>query len=147
MFRSGVCALAVATATLACLGCGGKSSLATATVKGTVVYQGKPLTEGTIQFVPERGPAANGRIGPDGTFTASIPDDGGAIAGPNQIAITATREGQAIPGERVKSVVWLIPEKFGSPGSSGLNCEVKEGENVYKIELAQNGRGTVTRIE
>ena len=147
MSKGGVWALAVATAALACAGCSGKGGLNTAQVKGTVLYQGKPLTEGSIQFVPQRGPAANGQIGSDGTFAASIPDGDGAVVGANQIAITVTQEGQAIPGERFKSVVWLIPEPFGSPGASGLNCEVKEGANDFKIELSRNGRGTVTRIE
>ena len=56
MFRGGVCVLAVATAALACLGCGGKGGLATAPVKGTVLYQGKALTQGSIQFVPAARP-------------------------------------------------------------------------------------------
>ena len=147
MFKGGVCVLAVATAALACAGCGGKGGLATAPVKGTVLYQGKALTQGSIQFVPQRGQAANGQIGSDGTFTVSIPDGGGAVVGPSQITITVTQEGKAIPGERFKSVVWLVPERFGSPGTSGLNCEIKEGANNFKIELAPNGRGSVTRVE
>jgi hypothetical protein len=146
MFKRGFMLLAVAATALACLGCGGKGGLTTGSVKGTVLYQGKPLTEGSIQFVPERGQAANGQIGAGGAFTVSIPEGNGAVVGATQIAITATREGRPIPGERVKSVVWLIPERFGSPGTSGLNCEIKEGANDFKIELAPD-RGSVTRVE
>src|SRR5205807_459369 len=40
-------------------------------VTGKVVVKGKPLAEGTIAFVPEKGDAASGKIAADGTYKVS----------------------------------------------------------------------------
>src|SRR5690348_16271909 len=56
---------------LAVTGCGsngGKAPGKTVPVKGTVTYQGKPLTKGTVRFEPDAGPEAEGEIRPDGTY-------------------------------------------------------------------------------
>ena len=82
--------VSAAVVLVSCWGCGGSTDpaapVSTVPVKGTVTYQGKPLTGGTIKFEPEgAGREAYGQIKPDGTYVLSTykPDDG-AVLGPHR---------------------------------------------------------------
>ena len=60
------------------LGCGEKRS-GTAVVRGKVTYNGKPVPNGTVNFIPTRGATtATGEIHPDGSYalTTYKPGDG-----------------------------------------------------------------------
>src|SRR5690606_911968 len=47
-------------------GCGGESGPPTASVKGKVSLDGKPLPIGTVMFRPEKGPIASGVVDENG---------------------------------------------------------------------------------
>ncbi len=75
---------------IAVAGCGdpGGPRPETAKVHGKVVYNGKPVTKGTVTFVPilgkggESGESGNGPIESDGSFTLTTFNTGdGAIIG------------------------------------------------------------------
>src|SRR4051794_24814243 len=88
-----ICApLAAAFISVTLAGCGHSGELETATVSGVVRLDGKPITTGTVTFVPQHGRAATGSIRNDGTFVLSTYGSGdGAIVGKNKAAIWVIR--------------------------------------------------------
>ncbi|WP_437222058.1 hypothetical protein SH661x_002612 [Planctomicrobium sp. SH661] len=113
-------------------------------VHGIVFFEGKPLEQGDIKFVPEdpgRGDAAVGTIR-YGQFqmitTVSSP---GARVGRYQVTITSydsnaeSARKMPLPGEKVTLPTSLIPEKYGNPSTSGLIVEVVPGLKSLKYEL------------
>lgn len=125
-------------AALLCIGCGGSDQLPTYPVQGNVIFNGKPLQQGSVTFIPENGPYASGRISSDGTFELTTYAEGdGAIAGMHRILVSAVKvdpnHPQAVP---------LIPFKYGSEQTSGLTATVEKSDtNKVTLELAgQPGR-------
>lgn len=121
-------------------------------VNGKVTCGGKPVPHGTITFYPEKGRAALGEIGPDGSFKLTTNTDGdGAIVGNHRVTIHATKVGGGsieirsiedesklakseqilIPGK----VEWLVPEKYSREESSPLTASVHEGSNTIDFEI------------
>src|SRR5262245_39545204 len=83
------CSIGAATCAFAALsliaGCRNAHELDTAPVTGNVLLNGKPLTSGTVTFVPPKGRVANGEIRSDGSFELSTYRAGdGAIVGPHK---------------------------------------------------------------
>lgn len=76
---------------IAVAGCGSE----TVSVTGTATYDGKPVTEGELQFVPAATggtahKASAATIQPDGTFTLrTMGIDDGAYGGPHEVSYTA----------------------------------------------------------
>ena len=70
MTRTRLLPLALLLLAAAFLGCSG-NKLAPAKVSGNITYDGKPLKAGTLQFHTKEGVAYDGRISPDGTYSAS----------------------------------------------------------------------------
>lgn len=133
-----VCSL---VCTLLC-GCGGGNQLDTVVVRGTVMYQGKPLPYGTISFQPQAGPPAMGKIQPDGSFTLSTYGDGdGAIVGPHKVLVSATAidagtAPEADASTEMRAAQSVIPTKYSSFSTSGLTADVEAGkENQFTFEL------------
>jgi hypothetical protein len=114
-------------------GCG-SSSPETAEVEGIVKLDGQPLTLGIITFTPEGGRSATGFIQSDGTFHLTTYRDGdGALPGKHTVTITPGGTGpQARPDFDSDRPAMTsnspIPVKYGIPGSSGLEFDVKPGE-------------------
>lgn len=140
-------AVFTAVAVLCLSGCGAGGGPETAAVVGVVSLDGKPLDQGNVQFVSEKGKPASGNIGVDGKFSAALPGGKGVPLGSCQIAVVVTKEGNPIPGERIKQLVWLIPQRFGSTATSGLTAEIQPGRNELKIELSTKGNGSVSRVD
>ncbi len=139
------CVLSVTAITL--LGGCGSDTPTTVKVRGSVQFDGQPLDFGGVLLQPTGGRLGKGRIEPDGTFVISTYDTSdGAIVGPVKIGVTAVRlQGDSRDGGTRE---WLIPERFGSPDTSGLQLELTHGaENVLLIKLAPDGTGRVTRVE
>lgn len=116
--------LRCALATAVVVGCSQPYEKETAAVSGMVTLDGKPMTTGTVMFVPDTGRAAVGVIEPDGTYRLSTyrPDDG-ALVGRHKVSV-------AIPeGSETRSVraAVAIPPRYMSPESSGLTFEVLAG--------------------
>jgi hypothetical protein len=127
--------LAIVAATA---GCRNANELDTAPVSGRVVLNGKPLSRGSVTFVPNRGRVANGDIQPDGTFELSTYRSGdGAIVGSHKAAVLILRPDidPAVGPERDKPLM-LIPPRYATAEESGLKYEVKAGQNNdFTLEL------------
>ncbi|RLT12128.1 MAG: carboxypeptidase regulatory-like domain-containing protein [Planctomycetota bacterium] len=113
-------------------GCGGEKNqaverTAAVPVKGKVSLKGKPMTQGSISFEPiDGGREAHGTIGADGTFSLStFKADDGAIRGSHRIAVKASGGGKKD----------LVPLKYQSYSSSGIEIEVSDGKTDYPIDL------------
>ncbi len=79
---------------LAPFGCGPGHGLNLAKVSGKVIYRGKPVTNGTVFFMPDEskgtvGPPAVGTITSDGSYVMSTDTAGdGVIVGHHKVGIT-----------------------------------------------------------
>jgi hypothetical protein len=107
------------------IGCGRSSgqAAATAPVKGTVTFKGKPLTKGRVVFEPDgAGKEASGEIQPDGSFVlTTYQKDDGAVIGTHHVSIITNEK--------------TVPAKYGSGNTSKIEIEVSQGKADYPIEL------------
>ncbi|WP_298860862.1 hypothetical protein [uncultured Gimesia sp.] len=97
------------------------------TVTGTVSYNGKPLSVGSLVFIPVGGgPSAQGKIDRNGFYEmGTFDDDDGVIPGDYKIMITALTSpgGSGLPEDAVNGnagPVSVIPEWYGDLEKSGL---------------------------
>lgn len=119
---------------------------ATAKVAGSVTLDGKPLSFGSVMFQSATGEQpARGDIQPDGAFTLTTfkPGDS-AIVGSHRVRVVCyssqdpAKKGQGAMGDSLGTL--LIPERYTSPGASGLTAEAPcEGLDNFKIELQSKG--------
>jgi hypothetical protein len=98
-------------------------------VEGKVTFKGKPLAGAAILFVPQRGPAAAGAVGEDGSYRLLTKRPGdGAVVGPCKVAIVAPDPKKPLP----------IPKKYLDAEASGLTAEVKEGQNTIHFDIPES---------
>ncbi len=127
-------ALAIFGAVAALVGCG--DSVKTADVSGTVTYDGKPVEEGAISFVPAdgKGPSGGGTI-KDGKYTATkVPVGNAKVRISAAKVVGAAKEDKDAPG-RPPLTKESIPEKYNT--KSDLTFEVKSGANEKNWDLAK----------
>jgi len=136
-------------------GCGGGDGLgARYPVSGKVTYQGRPVEQGTIAFLPvdnAAGRPASGTI-VDGEYTLStLGDRDGALPGNYRVTVESKAideskfvipmyGGQPTPESRRKAsrtTKSLIPPRYGQSHSSGLSYEVKAGTNEASFDLTR----------
>ena len=104
-------------------------------VHGYVRYRGKPVTVGTVMFVPERGPATSGVIESDGSYSLR------AVKGRHQIAVTAVPPPSPGVNPMAESEEYtppapLVPSKFSRPITSGLTADVRpDKENAFDLDM------------
>jgi hypothetical protein len=119
------------------VGCAEDANIAA--VEGMVRVDGKPLTSGTVRFVPAAGRAATGTIQSDGTYAlGTFGDSDGALIGKHQVAIIAYEaadDGRPAYEMRNSTSKSLVPEKYMAVGTSGLTFDVKPGENRADFDL------------
>jgi hypothetical protein len=133
MRRSGAPILAAAMVLAA--GCG-KSEPGSATVKGAVTFQGRPLAGGLIVFAPDRekgnaGKPVSATVGPDGWYHLSADGSPRVAAGWYRVAIAEAPGGAADGPGRVR-----FPAALRRPDRAGLDREVVAGrENVIHFEI------------
>jgi hypothetical protein len=99
-------------------------------VEGKVTFKGQPLVGAVIFFVPERGPAAAGAIGDDGSYRLLTKRPGdGAVVGRCKVAVVSSDPvNKPLP----------IPTKYLDAETSGLTAEVKEGQNTIDFEVPES---------
>lgn len=103
-------------------------------VSGKVLIDGKPLTEGIVQFVPNDARPAAGKLDSEGRFTLTSYDgDDGVVLGTHRVLIAAK---EMIGESKAK---WLAPPKYADLRSSGLSVEVTEPIDDLVIELSWEG--------
>lgn len=120
-------------------GCGGPAVLPRGSVRGNVTWEGTPIKEGTITFVPIQGTqgAPTAAIIREGQYLLEA--DSGPIVGMNRVEIIANREtGETIPAVppatvEIRKVEQFIPAKFNR--SSTLEQDVVAGENEFDFDL------------
>lgn len=120
----------LAVAVLSLVGCG-PSGPVTYPVSGTVTFDGQPLPEGFITFVPE------GDISPDAGKIVEGKFEFRAQAGKKRIEINANR---TKPGAKVEPSMGAVPFEQYIPEAyntkSTLTEEVKSsGENKFTFDL------------
>jgi hypothetical protein len=129
--------------TLAALaGCGPAGPANLVPVAGTVTYDGRPLTKGTVSFRPDAG-AGNttpyepaGTVDEQGHYTLVTAGKPGAPPGHYKVTVAAEELDPNNPSAAPKS---LIPVKYGRVTSSGLTIDVVEhpAPGAYDIKLAR----------
>jgi hypothetical protein len=126
------------------IGCSGGSANM-AQVTGSVTYRGQPLPDAQVSFAPaDGGPIATGRTDSSGKFRlGTLAADDGARVGKHRISIVARgpdrppragETGSGMPGESMPGDP-LIPAKYFSAETSGLEREVVRGSNDFSIAL------------
>jgi hypothetical protein len=126
--------------TLACLpGCGGGRYA----VHGRVVYEdGSPLTEGIVVGETTEGEArvmAQGSVRGDGTFSwGTVRPGDGAIPGKYRVVVLPRAVGEA---EAAQGMVPVVDPKFSKPETSGIDFEVKPGQNDLNITVTKPKQG------
>jgi hypothetical protein len=114
-------------------------------VSGTVTYQGKPIADGRIRFVPTKGttgPVCIARI-VDGAYRADA--RGGVPVATQQVQIFAYRHGAADPrGNETKPVGVFtsqgdqyLPSKYNEHSNMELLVEPAQGEIRKDFQLAE----------
>jgi hypothetical protein len=139
------------------LGCGSKNVLAPATISGGVSYKGSTLTGGSVSFYTPTGTPYSASISLDGTYsladlpigemvvcveTESInPVHKAATGGDSarRMAMMGERKGPQGQGGPVATgnepKYMKIPEKYSKQKTSPLTYTVKNGRQVYNIDL------------
>jgi hypothetical protein len=116
---------AVALLVLAVVMTGCSRRFPMAEVSGKVTLDGKPLSDATVMFVPEKGFAAAGTLQPDGTFRLISGRPGnGAVIGSHKVAV--------MPADPLKA---HFPAKYQNAETSGFSVEVKAGKNSFEFDL------------
>lgn len=118
-------------------GCGGDGEAKPVPAAGTVTFDGQPLENGYVQFIPEKGRPAAGAI-KGGKFTLSTTEDGdGAIPGKHMVSVKATKQ-VTVKGETEPQEVSILPDKYSTAATSGLAVEIPSGGNKdIKLELTK----------
>jgi hypothetical protein len=103
-------------------------------VSGSVLIDGKPLTVGSVRFVPEGARPSAGNLDGEGRFKLTCYDgEDGAVLGTHRVQISAS---EIIGGEKV---VWHAPRKYADFRSSGITVNVTEPTDSMVIELSWAG--------
>ena len=102
-------------------------------VTGTVTWEGKPLANATVSFMPTDGQAAFCRTGEDGTYELQFADGRkGAILGENRVTIETYRIAVDDEGNPIEHPE-ILPEKFHR--QSELTKVVEPGSQVIDFAL------------
>jgi hypothetical protein len=132
-------------------GCG-EGGPSVASVSGTVTYQGQPVADAMVTFIPEKGTPGNGQTDASGKYTISTRGKNGAVLGLNKVTVTKmTTDGPAMPANptpedmrkaaeasaRMSQTESQLPSKYGTAFSSGLTATVTSDEsaNVFDFDL------------
>lgn len=112
-------------------------------VSGTVTYEGKPLSQGTISLAPVD-PAAKLQVASgdikNGSFTLTTTVSApGVMMGKYKALIKSidgnTAAAMPAPGQPAAKPKSLIPEKYGDLNKTDLEVEVKKGMAPLKFDL------------
>lgn len=134
-------------------GCGGDGAnrRATAPVTVKVTYKGKPVDNAFVQFISVENPQpAVGITDASGSCSLKTyePNDG-AIVGLNTVTITKSEidaknvrpvrpeDADLVGITPVPNLKNLIPQKYASPATSGIQADVVKGKNDFSYELQE----------
>lgn len=144
--RVGRAAAAVWVMAVALAGCG-PTPPPTGTVSGLITYKGQPVTAGTVTFRnDDKGLVAGMRLDSEGRYELryaggkKIPvGDYGVVISPPEPYLpnaaelaTAAASADAAPPPVASPV---IPKRYRSPQTSGLNFTVNPGPNTFDLDM------------
>ena len=132
---------------LVCLGCG-EAKERLVPVTGKVTVDGKPLSKGTVGFVPDaaRGNSSEhrplGKIEPDGTYTILTLQRPGAAPGWYKVTVWATaNEPPDAESYKVKDWVpeWLVHVKYTQAETTDVTREViaSPAPGAFDLDLSK----------
>ena len=99
-------------------------------VKGKVTYKGKPVPNGTINFVPDTERSSYADIQPDGTYSLK------AFPGTHKVFVIAQEDtSNRLPEERNPTPASIVPNKYTHITTTDLVAKVKDKENTIDFEL------------
>jgi hypothetical protein len=105
-----------------------------APVSGQVLIDGKPVTSGTVRFIPSAGRPSTGSIGSEGKFTLGCFErTDGVIVGTHRIEVSSA---ESINDNTTK---WLIPKKYSDAETSGLSETIEAPTDSLTINLTWDG--------
>jgi hypothetical protein len=108
-------------------------------VSGKVTLDGKQTGPGVVVFVSEGGQSnpATGAVDLSGDYFLKTSRAKGLAPGKYRVSVSIFDQPTDVkPGERsMKQAKLIIPEKYVSATSSGLEFQVKPGNNTIDIEL------------
>lgn len=121
-------------------GCGEGDGLERQSVSGTVKFDGQPLDQGFIQFLPNadvKDPVMTG--GPIEGGSYSIPAAEGPVPGTYKVSISSAGGEQApledvMPGTGPKHALERIPTKYNT--KTELTAEIVSGANTKDFDLS-----------
>ncbi len=123
-------------------GCGSGDGPPLVAAGGVIQFQGQPLADAQVSFVPESGPVATAITNAEGNFTLNTRGKPGVVQGNHRIAIIAYEQTNSPAGSQddnsnIPPAVSRIPEKYGLIKRSGLTATVspKAEENQFRLEL------------
>ncbi|AWM38352.1 hypothetical protein GobsT_35180 [Gemmata obscuriglobus] len=109
-----------------CLVAGCSSQKPTASVSGTVSYNGKPQTVGSINLISDTGSGGQAILSENGAFKIEGPLD----ATEYKVFLQPPVPGQLPPGtKQPPAAKFNLPPKFQQPNSSGVRITLKQGTN------------------
>jgi hypothetical protein len=118
------------------IGCNGGSL--ESQVSGTVTLDGKSIGNGMIVFVPidAKGNPPFGNIDASGNYSLKTGRTPGLLPGRYQVVVDIREQQPNFkPGDRPPPGKLLIPEKYNSASTSGLEYQVEPGSNTIDIPL------------
>lgn len=110
-------------------------------VGGTITYNGKKITNGSIVFVPLGNlPSSVGIINPDGSYKMKTQINGvqreGAVMGDHKVMIVSIQDtSNKLPEDRSPLPPPNIPFHFGDSNQSGLTAKVEDKINIINFDL------------
>lgn len=108
-------------------------------VSGKVTLDGKETGPGVVVFVSEgdQSTPATGAVDLNGDYFLKTSRVNGLAAGKYKVSVSIFDQPTDVkPGERsMKEAKLIIPEKYVSATSSGLEYEVKPGSNTIDVDL------------
>ncbi len=117
-----------------CLGCSGPSLPAVAPVTGTVTWQGQPVADAEVLFMPKGSRPANGTTDSQGHYKLSTFGQGdGAVIGQHAVTVTKRVAISDAPYSPERSE---IPEQYSGLTTSDLKADVTAaGPNEFNFDL------------
>ena len=126
-------------------GCSGRGLPGLVPVQGTVFFDGVPLEEAHVTFRPLEGAegarAAIAKTDGNGKFTLMTLHPGDGIS-PGKYIVTVSKmevdqeAAQRVQEHEAQPVVHLIPAKYASPGTSGLELTIgPKGDKNLELRL------------
>ena len=128
--------------TLSILACGGCGNGDNARVVGTVTLDGSvfecddTVSAKAIFQRKEGGPKGIGPIGPDGEFVVKTNGSAKLIPGIYSVSVTARKMMPSQDPNYPPPLKSLLPKKYGSTKTSGLEFEITPGSNRVDLTLS-----------